>query len=41
LQLITGVLTSNALGRPGMVVAILETILQNLPGKAEESHGIN
>jgi len=33
----------NALGRPGkeVVVAILETILLNLPGKAEESHGIN
>jgi len=34
---------SNSLGRPGkeVVVAVLETILQNLSGKAEESHGIN
>jgi hypothetical protein len=37
------VLISNALGRPGkeVVVAILDAILQNLPGKAEESHGID
>jgi hypothetical protein len=34
---------NNALGRPGkkVVVARLEAILQNLPGKTEESHGIN